>query len=225
MGALVVLVSVLWAAGAAQAVHRQDDLGRRGQDSSRSDVNPFARTQYEASGSDCLALTLNSSESGNLEKVRVENSCDYSMAILTAPLEIRVRLTGDEPLTNERMLRSPYAILYVFPRGLGDRAFQGDGAARDGGLSVTRPPDYATVGPKTTIEMPIECRLDLPRGEYSAVLFTYQAEQRQAEERVSGFSCSRTVLEHNLHRCSKTRIALGADARELQGFATVSFSR
>lgn len=189
--------------------HRPQDRGIEGPDTSvaqrslereTSFDNPFTRTSFEESYHPCLRAEIQVKMIDEGSDALVKNGCDYPVAILTSPLEVRVRLTGVEKFVNEA--GATYAILYVVPDSLGKEAFRGDGIVRDGGLGVRRPPGYTTVAGGESITLPLRCDLDLPSGRYLLLLSTYEAPLEDSPPRSDPFDCSHSVESWNEGRKS-----------------------
>lgn len=158
--------------------------------------NPFTKVALEESSQSCLNIAIQGRPSKD-SKALVTNQCDYPVAVLTSPLEVRVRRTGAEKLVNERMSWAAYAILYVFPAALGEEAFRGDGIIRDGGLRVRRSPGYTSVGGRESIAIPLRCDLDLPPDRYLLLLSTYEAPLDDSPPRNDPLDCSHSVESWN----------------------------
>jgi len=160
--------------------------------------NPFTKVALEESYQSCLTIAIQ--VTGGEPKALVTNQCDYPVALLTSPLEVRVRRTGTERLVNERMSWAVYAILYVFPASLGEEAFRGDGIIRDGGLRVRRSPGYTSIGGRESIAIPLRCTLDLPPDRYLLLLSTYEAPLESSPSRNDPLDCSHSVESWNERR-------------------------
>jgi hypothetical protein len=158
--------------------------------------NPFTRPTFAEHKTDCVSLSLQS-QGDRISQVRLANRCDYPVAVLTAPLEFRLRRTGTEKLIYERMPWAAYAILYALATNLGDQAFRGDGVIRDGGLRLDRGPGYTAIGPKTTATVPLRCPADLPPGRYGFLLSTFEVPLHDAPPRSDPFDCSLSVVRWN----------------------------
>lgn len=162
---------------------------------SRSE-NPFLRPGYEPRREACVSARLEA-YSGRITAVRFANRCAHSVAVLTAPLEVRVRRSSTEAFVNERMLGAAYAILYVVAAELGTNAFRGDGVVRDGRLPVRQPPEYVSFGGGETVTVRIDCKLDVPPGRYFFSLWTFEIPLEDAPERDGVFSCAESVVRWN----------------------------
>jgi len=186
--------------------------------------NPFTRTSFEEASEPCIAIVLARENSSQSISARVTNKCDHAAAVLTAPMEVRVRRTGKEEFVYERMSSAAYAIMYVVSADLTIDAFRGDGLIRDGGLPVRRPPAYATVPAKGTLNIPIRCGIDAPAGRYRVQLATYEAPQGNAQVRHHPFSCEESVAKHNIGVRRAGHVYLGSDVRLLpSGTIAVEF--
>jgi hypothetical protein len=178
--------------------------------------NPFMRPSVEAAGKSCVTVTLDAQEGVLPVTATMSNKCDHSVAVLTSPLELRVRRTGKEALVHERMSWTAYAILYVIAADLRGQVFRGDGVIRDGGLGVRRPPAYTTITAKGTISVPLLCDIDVPSGRYALTISTYEASQGNASARSDPFNCDESVEHHNRGSESVAKIYLGGDVRQVQ---------
>jgi len=175
--------------------------------------NPFLQRSDKPTGEACLSMFLQSS--GDLSMV-VSNECSFAVALLTSPLEVRVRRTGTESFVNERMNRAAaYAILYFVDAAPGAEGFQGDGVARDGGLQVLRPPGYTTVPARETIRVPLKCDVSVAEGRYFMPVMTYEAPQGGAPERSDPFDCRATVEHFNGKTQKSVDISLSEAARQV----------
>lgn len=142
-------------------------------------ANPFIQTAAGSSSgvsvSSCLSMTLHVSMprggaalSGELT---AKNRCPYSVAVMTAPVELRIRLSAQMRFPAESGIGNAYAIAYLFADevGLGRDAFRGDG-----GVTVTAPPEFAVVGPNQDGGIPVRGKLplELLPGKYGLALMT-----------------------------------------------------
>jgi hypothetical protein len=101
----------------------------------------------------------------------IQNQCKYSVAILTAPIETRLRLSASDRFPAEVGIAQVYAVAYLFRReeGLPQGAFVGDG-----GVSVSIAPDYAVVEGLSEVSIPVTSghALGLVPGAYGLALST-----------------------------------------------------
>lgn len=181
--------------------------------------NPFTRTSVEKSqpASDpCVTASLDTRNRPLPTKTTISNRCEHPVAVVTSPLEVRLRRTGEEKFVHERMSWTAYALLYVVAADRPGDPFRGDGVIRDGGLRVRRPPAYLTVGPKATVTVPIECDIDLPDGRYALVLMTYEALQRDSPEGNGTFDCAVSVEAFNDGAEEAAQVYLSREVREVQ---------
>lgn len=177
--------------GWAGATERQlprghpEDADRRATLEARAEPgreNPFAHFRYTASDEPhatdlaaCVALRLELVSATASEPLRgelkIENRCAESIAVLTAPVEYRARLTSETRFPAEEGTDRVYAIAYVFDRqiGLGKDAFRGDG-----GLTVRSLPDFVVVEAAARMAVPLSSGqpLKLAPGRYGLALFT-----------------------------------------------------
>lgn len=118
-----------------------------------------------------LSLQIPTMTTGDLlqGELEVVNSCRSSVALLTAPVEIRERFTEESRFPAETGIGQIYATAYLFQQkvGLGKDAFRGDG-----GIEVTSPPEYAIIGAGDKRWIPLTSDLKLTRGSYGLALFT-----------------------------------------------------
>jgi hypothetical protein len=184
--------------------------------------NPFTRSFASPVAGRCVKARIFSRDSAATLHVRLTNRCKYPVAVLTAPLEVRVRLKAEERFINERMPWAAYAILYVFPAALGVDAFRGSDIVLDGGLRVARPPSYITVDAGADVDAPLACDLQVPPGQYLINLWTYEAPQGDAEWEVSGFDCQRTVDVENARGTKSAKVELGSDVTGVTAGSTVT---
>jgi hypothetical protein len=131
--------------------------------------------------------------------VEIQNNCDESIAILTSPTELRIRVTKARiPWEGWDTGQIAYATLYVFTRKLGlSHAFAGDAV-----LQVKGMPGYAVVSPRSIRRVPISDtaphRAALKAGHYAATLLTFAAESPPADPGTdSEFDLSHTLTLHN----------------------------
>ena len=182
--------------------------------SSQVAENPFMRGSGEPMSGPCLALNLEAPAGKLPAEIVAVNSCDHAVAVLTSPLEVRVRQTGTEKMVYERStLRGGYAILYAVSAGIEGDPFRGDGVIWDGGFQVKRPPGYSTVDAKATIRIPLRCQIDAPPGKYYLPMMTYEALQGTAAVRSDPFDCSNSVEKHNSQEGRVLDVRLGAGVR------------
>lgn len=196
-----------------------------GQDSSESVIsdNPFLRPAGgELSTENCLDMKLDVPHESSPATIAISNQCAYPVAVLTAPLEVRLRLTGKEKWAHERRNgAAAYAILFVVAAEVRDRAFVGDGIVRCGGAQVRRPPGYTTVPAMGTVGVPFNCDLDVPRGQYFLPMMTFEARQGDAPPGSDSFDCSQSVARHNAGTTEATRgVELGSDSRPVSSRST-----
>lgn len=177
--------------------------------------NPFSRSTYEGPSAACLSIELEF-ESGQPSAAVVINKCGHSVAVLTSPLEMRVRRTGKEAFINERMPWAAYGILYAVAAELGDKAFRGDGVVRDGGFRVRRDPAYASIAPRSRVTVPMKCHLDLAQGSYSFFLSTFEAPLREAPTGSASFDCAASVDRWNAEGQGGAQVSLGRDVVQIK---------
>lgn len=177
--------------------------------------NPFLRSAGKPGPGPCLAMNLEATGGSLPARVVISNKCDHAVAVLTSPLEVRIRRTGKEKFVNERMASGAvYAILYVVAEGLDSNdVFRGDGIARDGGLQVRRPPGYTTVAAKGTVSVPLICDINVPAGRYYLPIMTYEASQDEALARNDPFDCKESVAHYNAGAQREIEVHLGSAAR------------
>lgn len=182
--------------------------------------NPFTRSTFEGPRGTCVSVALES-RSGRLSEVRLANRCAYAVAVLTSPLEIRVRRTGNERFVNERMSWAAYAVVYVVAAELGEKAFHGDGVVRDGGLRVRRAPEYTSIGPNAAMTVPVRCEIDLAPGRYVYSLSTFEAPLGGAPPGSGSFDCADSVESWNSGMGDAAHVSLSRDAGQIQGGSAV----
>jgi hypothetical protein len=181
--------------------------------------NPFTRRTFAEHKTECVSMSLQS-QGDRISQVRLANRCNHPVAVLTAPLELRVRRTGKEKFIYERTSWAAYAILYALATNLGDQAFRGDGVIRDGGLRLNRGPGYTAIGPKTTATVPLRCPTDLPPGRYGFLLSTFEVLLHDAPRRNDPFDCTLSVDRWNGGMGVSTFLFLNEEVGQLQGSST-----
>jgi hypothetical protein len=152
---------------------------------------------------------------GQPSEALITNRCDQTVAVLTSPLEVRVRRTGTEIFVHERMPRAAYAILYAVASDLGSSALRGDGVIRDGGLRVRRAPGYTSVGPRSTATVPVLCDLGLAAGDYAFAIATYEAPLLEAPGRSDPFDCAQSVQYWNAAGGDAPDVSISPHVRQI----------
>lgn len=154
----------------------------------------------------CIAMELDARKDAIPQEVKLINSCAYEVAVLTSPLEVRIRTTSAQPLVNERMSFNTYAILYVLDTQIGKDIMRGDGIIRDGGPVLQRAPTYTVIGPGATKKVPLTCSLDLPSGRsFAPALWSFEAPLGTAPVQDHGFDCSASVTRFNAEASAELR--------------------
>jgi len=140
------------------------------------------------------------------------NHCDLAVAVLTAPVELRQRLRGDQRFVFEAASTGQvYALAYIYRQehGLDPHSFLGDG-----GLWVSVLPDYAVVGPRETLELPVTSGIpiDWGPGEYGILFVTIvvPATGSPATSERIDFSESVAFLSFSRERTPQLRTPPGA---------------
>jgi hypothetical protein len=192
------------------------DVYAPGADTANRNPNPFTRTSFEDATEPCTTMTLIFAQASRQISATIENKCDRAVAVLTSPMELRVRHSGSEQFVHERMSWTAYAIMYVVFAELKGDAFRGDGVIRDGGLRVRRPPSYTTVPANATVSVPVRCNIDAPAGRYAIAVMTYEAMQGDAHARSDRFNCEESVKQYNTGAEGDSAVYLGGDVREVQ---------
>ena len=187
-------------------------------------VNPFLRSRLLTAGDTCVTLTIDMRGNEPAAEVEMVNRCDYPVAVLTSPLEVRIRSTGTEVWSNEHAFGDTYAILYVLARSLGKSVFRQQEMAIDGGLAVKRPPGYTSVGAHATVRVPLRCGDDVRGEDHVLSLWTYEAALGGAPPSHGQFDCSESVERHNAGQAEGKRLTCGGDAREIYSTALLSRS-
>lgn len=185
---------------ARAALPPQPTLGESG--------NPFAVYMYGTADvgapilvASCVKLSLEAKDAplGRAieASLRADNQCEVPVAVLTAPLEIRVLRKGARPPA-ETMNHAVYAIAYVLPRDAGDEhlTFLGDG-----GLKVHKLPTYFLVDPRSTSSIPFvgtsQELKQLAAGSYLLSLITVVVPSVDASDMKAPFDLGRTVRRHD----------------------------
>ena len=192
------------------------DVYAPGADTANLNTNPFTRASFEGAAEPCTTMTLILAQASRQISATIENKCDRAVAVLTSPIELRVRHNGREPFIHERMSWTAYAIMYVVSAELKGEAFRGDGVIRDGGLRVRRPPHYTTVPANATVSVPVRCDIDAPAGRYAIAVMTYEAMQGDALVRSDPFNCEESVKRCNTGAEGAAAVYLGGDVRQAQ---------
>lgn len=225
ISAIIVVTLISSACARAEELPQQTTTAQTQAVAAAATENPFTRTSLEPKMPRCATMSLQAREGSMLSALRVENECNYAIAVLTSPIEVRVRLTGKEKFTNERMPWTAYGLLYVVSAELGKGAFDGDGVIRDGGWRVNREPAYVTVPPKSEVVVPINCALDLTPGRYAVTFMTYEAPQGDAPPHSDAFDCAASVERYNAGVESARHVSLGGDVHEVQTTSTIEVPR
>ena len=147
--------------------------------------HPFAYFHYTAPEqtsaidiASCFSLALHvpSFRTGEAlsGQLLAQNTCGQPVAVLTAPIEQRLRLVPETRFPVEAGIDKVYAVAYFFRRdvGLGRDAFRGDGGVTPSGL-----PDYVVVEESAAMAVPITSGVpvDLEPGAYGLAFFTIVA--------------------------------------------------
>jgi hypothetical protein len=163
-------------------------------------VNPFIRSLIAESSTaeltSCITIRLEvapvregTALSGQLDAA---NRCPWPIAILTAPVETRLRLSPTDQFPAETGILRPYAVAYVFRKevGLGKDAFRGDG-----GVTLSTPPAFAVLGVGEDRTTPLRGRLpeNLSRGTYGLALLTIIAPMPGATSKAAEISLEESV--------------------------------
>lgn len=141
-------------------------------------IQPVADVPSGISVPSCFSMTLHvptlrvgGSLSGELN---AKNHCPCSVAVMTAPVELRVRLSRQVMFPVEDGIGNVYSIAYFFKEevGLGKDAFRGDG-----GMAVASPPAFAVVGPDQELRVPVTGKLpsEVAPGMYGLAVMTMAA--------------------------------------------------
>jgi hypothetical protein len=161
-----------------------------------------ARSKESKGISPCITLSLHvmdTSEGRDIQgTVEILNRCATPASILTAPLEVQVRLNPGDFFVPETLVEPLYARVYITRKeaGLGVNAYLGDG-----GVEVLAWPSQVLVGAHARRELRIAGRAaetsKLPPGEYEAVLVTLAAPGLGQEGGTSFFDLSQSVQQYN----------------------------
>lgn len=183
--------------------------------------NPFRRPTVESQMPSCTTVTLDVRGESSLFGLSIENRCAYTVAVLTSPIEMRVRQTATEKFVHERMRWTAYALLHLVLSGSRSEAWRGDGVIRDGGLRVRRDPGYTTIPSGRIVNVPVHCALDVPPGRYALSLMTYEAPQGNALIKNDPFDCRNSVAEYNRGVERSAPVSLGGDVHEVQSNSVI----
>ncbi len=85
-------------------------------------------------------------------RVILKNSCQSSIAFITDPWEVRLRVFPEQRFVFEWLSRAPYSRLYVVRREVGREGMY----LGDGGLTVQGLPEYVVVGAGQELEIPFQ---------------------------------------------------------------------
>lgn len=133
-------------------------------------------------------------------RVHVENHCETPASVLTAPLEVVVLESSNEP-TTWLMSHALYAVLYVQPKEGAEPRLN---YLTDGGLKVLHLPSYFRVPPGAAVEIGVvgdhEALRNLEVGSYWLVLQTPVVLDPEAGPMDTPFDLGRPVEEYNLLR-------------------------
>jgi hypothetical protein len=141
-------------------------------------------------------------------EIIVHNRCKRTVAVLTSPIEIRIRRRPDQTFPSE-VVGTPYVLVYIFPAdmGLPARAFMGDSE-----MSVTSMPRYSLV--KSGVSTPfalrgIERLAGLEPGIYRIIMLIPIAFASDGVDTDKTFDLRQSVDVHNRgHSAATTEIEL-----------------
>jgi hypothetical protein len=164
----------------------------------------------------CVSIELNLSDMGSDRVLDgaalVKNRCNSPVAILTAPIETRVRLRAAHRFPLEEMRHAVYAKLYVFSAAAGPR----DMFIGDGGERVLGHPDFRLLPARSEQRIRVTGTnpqlASLPRGQYGALLITYGAPAKATAARTGAFRVECSVEEHNSRQRALRQVYLSRDA-------------
>lgn len=151
----------------------------------------------------------------------VTNNCDTSVAVLTSPVEVYVRLDDDDFFVEPTITIPVYAALYIFNAELG---FGRDAFLGEGGREVHRFPGYATIpahSQKTVEILGRHLHANLPAGSYGASFVTLAAPTSQASKEVRFIDLGQSVSRHNSETKEVRPLVRHPHAKEFS--ATTSF--
>jgi hypothetical protein len=171
-------------------------------------ASPFATKTYAqgetaspSAVASCVTMRLQEAEvvSGEMHGViKVHNRCSRAIAVLTSPLEVRMRLRSDDHFFAEVMASAVYAIAYIYDdaAGLPRDAFRGDG-----GLNVFRTPKHHVVGAGSSGVIPMKGTADafrqLASGTYGFALLTPVVFADSDDASRPPFEFAASVEKHN----------------------------
>jgi hypothetical protein len=125
-----------------------------------------------------VALAVPDQEAGHpfVATISLQNRCDIGVAILTSPVETRVRLSDADRFINETRTTAIYGILYVYATTT-DRATAF--WPMDGGLAITGEPEFTCLKGASRADLsaraPSGVLRQLPPGHYRAFFRTMAA--------------------------------------------------
>jgi hypothetical protein len=175
---------------------------KRGQQTRRAGhavPNPFTGGGYVSSvstDSRCVSAELfgTADSVGRQPFVRFRNTCGTPIAVLTSPLEVRVRRDAQQTFPSE-VTRTPYVLLYIYPEsfGIAPSSFVGDKA-----LFVCREPEYSVLRSDETRDIPVRGidAINVRAGSYGVLMLIPIVRTNTAPAR-SAFDVRRSVETHN----------------------------
>lgn len=161
-------------------------------------ANPFAKpidpSILDENGA-CVHAVLAFEDVAKNESLRgtftVENRCALRLAVLTTPVELRIRKERGEFFHWEGMA-GPFARLYIYRRDIGRPRLLGDAGARVLGL-----PTFVTVEARSSATYPIDGSVGLPPGEYGAYLQTWAAPAGAVRVEKGQMTLTESLKRHN----------------------------
>jgi hypothetical protein len=152
--------------------------------------------------------------------LELKNVCTFPMALLTAPVELRLKLTPQTRFPFEAGgLSQAYALAYIYRKEFGfesHETFLGDG-----GLSVSTLPDYAVIAPDSILRVGLSSgeALDVEAGHYGLVLMTIAVKAPGRPEKVGTIEFSENVRKMESSRARSIELVLPKRAIRLSSRA------
>jgi hypothetical protein len=171
-------------------------------------VNPFVITDSETKVSEELCvlavLEIPNRKAGApfAGSVELRNRCRERVAVVTAPIEVRLRMTGSDVLHWEGMA-DPYAVLCVYRKDAGRPKFLGDAGAQVLG------PGFVVVDENAATKHALigDALKTLAPGEYGAFLQTWAVSTKLPPNGTEAIDLSDSVARHNERNAGQPRAA------------------
>jgi len=161
-----------------------------------------------------LALDIVSDSSVSKAKVVIRNHCKRPVAVLTGPVELRIRSDRNQTFPSE-ITGTPYVLFYVFGNdiGLSADAFVGDGARAVRGV-----PTYAVIHAGASVSFAVRGTDQLhalSQGSYRAIMLIPIAFAQGDGGGDAAFDLSQSVAVHNSRQPNAALVHLPLSASRL----------